>query len=245
MVNVYLTYLFGNKESRMNSKSNVLNVILKASLTSLVGFCSFSVVAENNKNWVDMSDPTAVYSNAVIGGGTEGVDFSARFGSYLSGVYKQRFTVAAKHNLDFYEFNYLLSNSVTKSGITFDSSWNKDIEADHKDYEDVNDVSIGFFAKLDFMEKRLNVYPKANVGYIWKDDVEDTTYVKFDATTRYSFNKMYWVGLTPTYTYSFDGLHLKEWTVTADAGVQLSESFGINFSANNDEELTANIEFAF
>lgn len=229
----------------MISKSNVIDIILKASLTSLIGVCSFSVAAQDNKNGVDMSDPTAIYSNAIVGGGTEGIDFSATYGGYLSGVYKQRFTVAAKHNLDFYEFNYLLSNSVTKSGVAFDSSWNKDIEADHKDYEDVNDASIGFFSKLDFLEKRLNVYPKVNIGFIWKDNIEDTSYVKFDATTRYSFNKMYWVGFTPTYTHAFNGLDLKEWTATVDAGVQLSESFGINFSANNDEELTANVEFAF
>ena len=222
------------------------NALLKVSMTSLVSLFSFSVIAaEDIENWVDMSDPTAVYSRATIGGGTEGVDLSASYGGYLSGVYKQRFTVAAKHNSDFYEVNYLLLNSASNSGIAFDSSWSKDIRVDSVDYDNINDTSVGFFAKLGFMENYVNFYPKVSVGYLWANDIEDTTYVKFDATTRYTFNHMYWVGITPSFAYGFKGAHMNEWAATIDAGVQLSDVFGLSVSANDDEEVTANVTFAF
>lgn len=223
------------------------NSLLKISMTSLISVFSFSAMAADDdaEVWVDMSDPTAVYSSATIGGGTEGIDLSASYGGYLSGVYKQRFTIAAKHDLDFYEVNYLLLNSSSNSGITVDSSWSKDIRAGGDDYDNVNDTSIGFFAKLGFMDDHVNFYPKVSVGYLWADDIEDTTYVKFDATTRYTFNRMYWVGITPSYAYGFKGADLNEWAATIDAGVQLSDVFGFSVSANDDEEFTANVTFAF
>tara|TARA_R110001583_G_scaffold79172_1_gene214058 strand:+ start:1455 stop:2192 length:738 start_codon:yes stop_codon:yes gene_type:complete len=234
------------------------NALLKASMASLVGLFSFSAIAAEFdvvegegtgtgevEAWVDMSDPTSVYSSATIGGGSEGIDLSASYGGYLSGLYKQRFTIAAKHNSDFYEANYLLLNSATNSGIAFDSSWSKDIRVDSVDYDNINDTSVGFFAKLGFNDEHVFFYPKVSVGYLWSNDIEDTTYVKFDATTRYSFNPMYWVGVTPTYAYGFKGADLNKVTLTVDAGVQLSEVFGVSVSANNDEEITANVTFVF
>ena len=223
------------------------NYVLKASVSALLGLSSVAVLAadDTGKPWVDMSDPTAIYSSATIGGGTEGIDLSAAYGGYLSGVYKHRFTIAAKHDLDFYEANYLLLNSTSNSGLTIDSSWSKDIRADGNDYDDVNDTSIGFFAKLGFMDNHVNFYPKVSVGYLWANDIENTTYVKFDSTTRYTFNRMYWVGITPSYAHGFKGVDLNEWAATVDAGVQLSDVFGFSVSANDDEEFTANVTFAF
>ena len=223
------------------------NYVLKASVSALLGLSSVAVLAadDTGKPWVDMSDPTAIYSSATIGGGTEGIDLSAAYGGYLSGVYKHRFTIAAKHDLDFYEANYLLLNSTSNSGLSIDSSWSKDIRADGNDYDDVNDTSIGFFAKLGFMDNHVNFYPKVSVGYLWANDIENTTYVKFDATTRYTFNRMYWVGITPSYAHGFKGVDLNEWAATVDAGVQLSDVFGFSVSANDDEEFTANVTFAF
>jgi len=222
------------------------NCFFKASMVSLAGLVSFSAIAANdNQTWVDMSDPTAIYSNATIGGGTEGVDLSATYGGYLTGIYKHDFTVAVKHDFDFYDVNYRILNSNTNSGVAFDSSWDKDIRADGRDYDDVNDASVGFFAKLPFMDNRLNFYPKASVGLIWEDNIEDTTYVKFDATTRYSFNRTFWVGVTPTYAHGVKGVDLNEWTGTIDAGAQISNAFGINMSLNDDKEFAANLEFAF
>ncbi|WP_025563057.1 hypothetical protein [Psychromonas sp. SP041] len=229
-------------------KNSVLkSCALKATVGTFVGLSSFAALAADGTEqpWVDMSDPTAVYSSATIGGGTEGIDLSASYGGYLSGVYKHRFTVAAKHDLDFYEVNYLLLNAKSNSGVTFDSSWSEDIRADGNDFDDVNDTSIGFFAKLAFMDNHLNFYPKVSVGYLWDGDIEDTTYVKFDATTRYTFNRMYWVGITPSYAHGFKGADLNEWEATIDAGVQLSDTFGFSVSANDDEEFTANVTFAF
>lgn len=223
------------------------NYVLKSSVSALLGLSSVAVLAadDTGKPWVDMSDPTAIYSSATIGGGTEGIDLSAAYGGYLSGVYKHRFTIAAKHDLDFYEANYLLLNSTSNSGLSIDSSWSKDIRADGNDYDDVNDTSIGFFAKLGFMDNHVNFYPKVSVGYLWANDIENTTYVKFDATTRYTFNRMYWVGITPSYAHGFKGVDLNEWAATVDAGVQLSDVFGFSVSANDDEEFTANVTFAF
>ena len=222
------------------------NSLLKVSIGSLVSAFSLSAIAaDNTDTWVDMSDPTAVYSNASIGGGNKGIDLSATYGGFLSGVYKHSFTVAAKQDFDFYEVNYLLLNSASKSGVTFDSTWGKDIRIDHTDYDDVNDTSAGVFAKLGYLNNRLNFYPKISVGFMWANHMEDTTYVKFDATTRYSFDRRFWVGITPTYAHGMKGVNFNEWTATIDAGAQLSDSFGVSLSANDDEEFTANVTFAF
>lgn len=222
--------------------------LLKASVISLGSIFSFSALAANDnkeEHWNDMSDPTAIYSSASIGGGNEGVDISATYGGYLGGVYKHRFNFAAKHDLEYYEANYLLLNSATNAGIAFDSTWDRDISYKSVNYKGVNDTALGFFAKLGFLEDRLNFYPKMSVGYMWADDMSDTTYVKFDATTRFSFNRMFWVGITPTYTYGMKGLELNEWTGTLDAGVQLSTGFGLTASVNDDKEFWAQVLFAF
>jgi len=196
-------------------------------------------------SWVDMSDPTAIYSHASIGGGNQGVDFSATYGGYLSGVYKHSFTLAAREDLEHYETNYFILNSASNSGVAFDNSWSEDMRIDHTDYDDLNNNSIGFFAKLPFMEDKVRFHPKVSVGFIWGDDFSDTTYVKFDATTRYRFDHMYWVGITPTYAYGFKGEDLNEWTATLDAGVQISDVFGISASVNDDKDFLANVTFAF
>ena len=234
------------------------NYILKASITSLVSLCSFSAFAADDKNaetWNDFSDPTAIYSNASIGGGNEGVDIKAAYGGYLGGVYKHRFTAAAKSDLEYYEFDYLLLNSATDSGVAFDSTWHRDIRVDGVNYRSVNDISLGFFAKLGFLEEELNYeagserslnfYPKMSVGYMWADNIRDTTFIELDATTRFAFNKMFWIGVTPTYTYGMKGLELNEWTASLDGGIQLSNSFGINASVNNDKEFRGEVQFAF
>jgi hypothetical protein len=214
-----------------------------ASIASLVSFST--IAASDNQPWVDMSDPTAIYSNATIGGGTEGVDLSATYGGYLAGIYKHDFTVAAKHNFDFYDVNYRILNSAMNSGVSFDSTWDKDIRVDGVDYDGVNDASVGFFAKLPFLDDRLNFYPKASLGIIWENNIKNTTYVKLDATTRFNFNRTFWVGVTPTYANAFRGVDLNEWTGTLDAGAQISNAFGINMSLNDDKEFAANLEFAF
>ncbi|TEW54846.1 hypothetical protein E2R68_06650 [Psychromonas sp. RZ22] len=226
------------------------NYIMKASIISLLGLFTVSALAAESDDkkvstWNDMSDPTAIYSNASIGGGTEGVDLSGTYGGYLSGVYKQRFTVAAKHDLDYYEANYLLLNSASESGLTFNSTWDRDLRLDHVDYRGIDDLNVGFFAKLGFLDKHLNFYPQVSIGYMWADEMSDTTYVKLDATTRYTFNHMFWVGITPTFKHSMKGVDIDEWATSIDAGMQLSDAFGLSVSANNDHEYWGQITFAF
>lgn len=233
------------------------NYFSTASIITLASVFSFSALAAEKKieDWNDFSDPTAIYSNASIAGGNEGVDISATYGGYLSGVYKHSFTGAVKSDLEYYEANYLLLNSVSKSGVAFDSTWHQDIRVDGVNYKNVNNATFGFFAKLGFLKDRLNYapnmnrsfnfYPKVSVGYMWASEIKDTTFVKFDATTRFSFNHMFWVGVTPTYIYGMKGLDLNELDATVDAGVQLSDAFGLSVSANNDEEFRARVTFAF
>ena len=221
---------------------------LKISVLSLISLFSAAAVAAEDEQaqvWNDMSDPTAIYSNATIGGGTEGIDVSATYGGYLGGVYKHRIDVAAKNDFEYYEVNYLMLNATTKSGITFDSTWDRDVRYKGINYYDVNDTSLGFFAKLSFMDKRLNVYPKVSLGYMWADNMSDTTYVEFDATTRFSINRMFWVGVTPTYTYGMNGIELSEWTGTLDLGMQLASGFGVSASVNDDKDVSAQVIFAF
>lgn len=224
------------------------NHFFKISAFSLLSLFSVATIATENKQtqmWNDMSDPTAIYSNASIGGGTEGVDVSATYGGYLGGVYKHRFDVVAKNDFEYYEVNYLMLNAATKSGITFDSAWDRDVRYKGINYYDVNDLSLGFFAKLSFINKRLNFYPKMSIGYMWADHMSDTTYVEFDATTRFSINRMFWVGVTPTYTYGMKGIELNEWTGTLDLGMQLSSGFGLSASINDDKDISGKVTFAF
>ena len=220
------------------------NYMFKVSIASLLSAFSFSAMAA--QDWNDFSDPVAVYSNASIAAGNEGVDISGTYGGYLGGVYKHRFNVAVKNDLEYYEANYLLLNSASESGIAIDTTWVRDISFEDVEYKNTNDAALGFFAKLGFMRDRLNFYPKMSVGYLWgDDDMEDTTYVKFDATTRFSFNDIFWIGASPTYTYGMEGLELNEWDATFDAGAQLSSSFGVSVSGNNDKEFLARMTFAF
>lgn len=135
----------------------------------------------------------------------------------------------------------MLVNASTDSGFSVETTWDRDLW----DLKDLNDTSLGVFAKIPLMDNQLNVYPKLNLGMLWGEEVKSTTYIKFDATTRYTINRMFWVGITPTYTYAMKGIDIKEWEGSLDAGVQLSAAFAFSAHVNNNSEYWVDVIFTF
>jgi len=228
------------------------NIFLKTSIVSLSSFLSLAAYAAegdsaNGENW---GSPVSTYSNVNLGSGTEGIDLSANFGGYLGGVYQHRVELAAKEDLEYYEANYLLLNSASDSGLTIETTWSEDVEFDRDNahdafFQDVDSVEVGLFSKLAFPEPRLNAYPKMSVGYMWGDDIIDTTFVTFGIAVRFNVNDQVWVGVDPVYIHGMDGVEIEEFQGTLDAGIKLSETFGVSASVNHDEEFLGKVIFAF
>ncbi|WP_022940041.1 hypothetical protein [Psychromonas hadalis] len=222
-------------------------MILKKCAVTLLTLFSASLVANVNtqvqkeETWYDLSDPRTVYSSLSVAAGNEGVNISASYGGYLNGQYKHKITVEAMNDLEYYNLDYMLVNASTDSGFTVESTWDRDIWG----IKNLNDTSLGVFAKIPLLNNKLNIYPKLNLGMLWGDDVKTTTYIKFDATTRYTFNRMFWVGVTPTYTYAMKGYNVREWDASLDAGVQLSPAFALAAHVNTEEEFWVDVIFAF
>ena len=235
----------------------VKNYFLKASIVSLVGLCSFSAVAaegDSSENW---GSPVATFSNISLGSGSEGIDLSARAGGYLGGVYQHSLEVASKNDLEHYEVNYVLLNTASDSGLTIDSAWSKDVkfklENDNShevSYDDVNNVDVGLYSKLNFTDDRLTAYPKMSVGYMWTEDdiaiqLETTTYVNFEVAFRFNVDDKIWIGATPIYIHGMKGLEIDQLTGTIEAGMQLSDTFGVSAEFNEDDEFLGRVIFAF
>ena len=220
---------------------------IKKSTVALLTLFSSTLLANVNtqvqkeETWYDLSDPRAIYSSLSVAAGNEGVNISASYGGYLNGQYKHKITVEAMNDLEYYNVDYMLLNASTNSGFTIESTWDRDVFG----LKDLNDTSVGVFAKIPLLNNKLNVYPKLNIGMLWGDEIDSTTYIKFDATTRYTFNRMFWVGITPTYTYAMKGYDVKEWETSLDAGVQLSSAFALAAHVNTDEEFWVDVIFAF
>ena len=195
----------------------------------------------NQETWPDLSDPRAIYSSVSVSAGNEGVNLSASYGGYLNGLYKHKITVEAMNDLEYYNLDYMVVNASTDTGFSFESTWDRDIWG----YDDINDTSVGVFTKIPLMDNKLNIYPKLDLGMLWGDAVRSTTYVKLDATTRYNINRMFWVGVTPTYLYAMKGAELSEWDASLDAGAQLSENFAFAAHVNNDSEFWVDAIFTF
>lgn len=205
------------------------------------------VEADDPSTWHDLSDPYAVFSSVSVAAGKDGVNLSASYGGYLNGLYKHKVTVEAMNDLDYYNANYLIVNNKTNSGFSIETTWDRDEwgirELDN--VGNVNDVSAGVFAKVPVMKGRLNVYPKLNLGLLWGDDVDSTTYIKLDATTRYNVTDVAWVGVTPTYTYAMKGYELNEWAGSIDAGIQLSSEFAFAAHFNTEDQFWVDLIFTF
>lgn len=223
------------------------NTFYKKSAISLLALFSVSAFANSGKQtaeqqkWHDLSDPRAIYTGVSVAGGSEGVNISANYGSYLSSQFKQKITVEAMNDLDYYNVDYVVLNANTGSGFAAESSWNRDVWG----INGANDTAFGVFAKIPLDKTQITIYPKLNMGMLWGGDDNTTTYIQFDATTRFKFNRMFWVGVTPTYTYAMKGIEINKWTGTLDAGVQLSPEFSLAASVNDDEEYWIQATFTF
>jgi len=227
------------------------NMIWKTSIISLASVFSFAGYAAEGDATEAWGSPVSTYSNVNLGSGTEGIDISASFGGYLGGVYQHRVEVAAKQDLEHYEANYLLLNTASQSGVTIESTWSEDVEFDKEvgkgevEFENVDSVEVGLFSQLDFPDDRLKVYPKMSVGYMWGDDIIDTTFVQFELAVLFRLNEQVWVGAAPAYIHSMDGVVIEEFQGSIDAGVKLSETFGVSASVNDDREFLGKVIFAF
>jgi len=203
---------------------------------SLLTACASQAVAQqNNSHWVDFADPTAIYSKAGFAGGTEGVDLFAALGGYLSGQFKHQLTVEAMHDLDFYNVNYFAFNTGNDTGFSLDTTW--DNESDK--------VSVGVVKKLTLENKNIKIYPSMNLGMMWGDTISSTTYLELDMPIRYTFNRNFWVGVTPVYTYAMKGLDIKELHATLETGYQLAKDVAVSAHINDDKEAWADFTFAF
>lgn len=221
-----------------------MKIIIKCLAVSLsVAFINttFASSKVDKKNWIDFSDPTAIYTSAGMSGGSEGVDIYATFGSYLGGQFKQKLTVEAKHDLEYYNINYLALNTANQAGFLVDTSWSRDIWG----AEDVNDSSIGIIKKLPLMNNKLNIYPSMKLGLLWGDEIKSTTYAEVDVAVRYSFDRALWVGLTPSYRYAMKGIEISNWNASIDVGFQFANGFAVAAHANNDDEFWFDMTFSF
>lgn len=226
---------------------------IKKITLSLLSICSLPLLAntqtDDQNTWHDLSDPRAVYSSVSVAAGKEGVNLAATYGGYLNGLYKQKITIESMNDLDYYNADYLLVNANSNSGFSLETTWDRDDwgikELDG--VKDINDVSAGVFAKIPMMvmNSRLNVYPKLNLGLLWGDKVKSTTYIKLDATTRYSITDTVWVGISPTFTYAMQGYEINEWGGSVDAGMQLSSEFAFAAHFNTEDELWVDVIFTF
>ena len=229
------------------------NTILNVSIISLIGLFSLAANAAegdpvSSESW---GSPIATFSNVSLGSGTEGIDISASFAGYLGGLYQYQLEVASKQDLEHYEVNYLLLNTASESGVSIESTWSEDVEFDNEngrgdiEFEDINTANIGLFSKLSFPDARVHAYPRMGVGYMWGEDILETTYVEFEIPVLFNINDMLWVGATPTYLHSMEGVEIDEFTGIIEAGAKLSETFGVSVSVNDDEEFLGRVIFAF
>ena len=219
--------------------------MVKLVATSLLSAFVVQAVAEENDSWVDFSDPTAVYSKAGLAGGTEGVDIYGALGGYLGGQFKQKLTVAAMHDMDYYNIDYFALNTSNSTGFSLNTTWS-DVY-DHGEYDNASydKASVGVVKKLILENQRFKVYPSMNLGIMWGDAIPSTTFIELDVPVRYNVNRNFWVGVTPNYSYALRGLDIKDLDATVDAGYQLAEEVLVSAHFNNDEEVWADFTFAF
>ncbi|MFT7423840.1 MAG: hypothetical protein ACI8UC_001925, partial [Psychromonas sp.] len=174
--------------------------IKKIKLLSSALFCVFAgqataqQVAQTQYRGVDFADPTAVYSSAGIGGGTEGVDVFGSFAGYLGWQMKHQLTLEAKHDLDYYNLNYMAFNSRNNSGFLVDSTWSYD----YKGYS-VDKTAFGVIKKVPLSNEKITLYPALKLGMMWGNDISTTTYLDVEVSARYAVSDLFWIGATPQY----------------------------------------------
>lgn len=220
--------------------------IKKIKLLSSAFFCVFAgqTLAQqptlNQYSGVDFSDPTAVYSRAGIGGGTEGVDVFGAFAGYLGWQLKHQLTLEAKHDLDYYNLDYMVFNSSNNSGFLLDSTWSYDYKG-----HSVDKTALGVIKKIPLNNEKITLYPALKLGMMWGDDINTTTYLDVEVAARYAVTDVFWAGVTPRYLYALKGVNVKEFKGTVDIGYELAENVGIAAHLDEDAEFWADFTLAF
>jgi|GEM_PF-2701609 len=220
--------------------------IKKIKLLSSAFLCVFAgqtlaqEAPQTQNRGVDFSDPTAVYSRAGIGGGTEGVDVFGSFAGYLGWQLKHQLTLEAKHDLDYYNLNYMVFNSRNNSGFLLDSTWSYDYKGNS-----VDKTAVGVIKKIPLTNEQITLYPALKLGMMWGNNINTTTYLDLGVTARYAVTDLFWVGATPRYLYALKGVNVKEFKGTADIGYELAENVGVAAHLDEDAEFSADFTLAF
>ncbi|ABM02764.1 hypothetical protein Ping_0922 [Psychromonas ingrahamii 37] len=220
--------------------------IKKIKLLSSAFFCIFvgqavaQQPAQTKYRSVDFADPTAVYSKAGIGAGTEGVDVFGSFAGYLGWQMKHQLTLEAKHDLDYYNLNYMVFNSRNNSGFLLDSTWSYDYKG-----QSVDKTAFGVIKKVPLKNKKITLYPAMKLGMMWGNNISTTTYLDVEMAARYAVSDLFWIGATPRYLYALKGANVKEFKGTVDIGYELAENVGIEAHLDENAEFWANFTLAF
>jgi hypothetical protein len=224
-----------------------MDKVFKVKLLSSAFLCVFAgqAVAQQpvqaQSRGVDFSDPTAVYSRAGIGGGTEGVDVFGSFAGYLGWQLKHQLTLEAKHDLEYYNVDYMVFNSRNNSGFLVDSTWSDDYKGNS-----VNKAAVGVIKKIPLISnEKVTLYPALKLGMMWGNDINSTTYLDFEVAARYAITDLFWAGATPGYLYALRGVNVKEFKGTIDIGYELAENVGIAAHLDEDAEFWADFTLAF
>jgi len=218
--------------------------IKKITLLSAALFSIFAGQAaaqqQTQSQGVDFSDPTAVYSKVGIGGGTKGVDVFGAFAGYLGWQLKHQLTLEAKQDLDYYNIDYMAFNSRNNTGFLLNSTWSYDYKG-----HSVDNASFGVIKKIPLNNEQIVIYPALNIGMMWGDTINSTTFLDVEAAVRYSISDVFWLGATPRYVYALKGVNAKEFKGTVDIGYELAENVGIAAHLDEDAEFWADFTFAF
>lgn len=219
-------------------KLNKTTLLSSALLAVFAG--QVSAQQQTSKQGADFSDPTAIYSKVGLGGGSEGVDVFGALGGYLGWQLKHQLTLEAKHDLDYYNLNYMAFNSRNDTGFLLKSTWSDE----YKD-NDVDKASFGVIKKIPLNNAQFTLYPAIHIGMMWGDDIDSTTYLEAEAALRYAVSDQLWLGAAPGYTYALKGVNVKEFKGTIDIGYELAENVGVSAHLDEDAEFWADFTFAF
>jgi len=219
-------------------KINKITLLSSALLAVFTG--QAAAQQDSSSRGADFSDLTAIYSKVGIGGGSEGVDVFGAFGGYLGWQLKHQLTLEAKHDLDYYNLNYMAFNNRNNTGFLLKSTWSDQ----YKDNA-VDKASFGVIKKVPLNNKQFTLYPAINIGMMWGNDIDSTTYLDVEAALRYSVSDVFWVGATPGYTYALKGANVKEFRGTADIGYALAKNVELAAHLDEDAEFWADFTLAF
>jgi len=226
--------------------------LMKKITLTLLSLCSAPLFANtqtlDQQSWYDLSNPREIFSGVGIAAGSEGVNLSASYGGYLNGLYKQRITVEAINDLDYYAVEYMAINNTSNSGFSIETTWDRDEWGFNEldDVDSVNNVAGTVFSKVPLLKnEKLALYPELKIGLLWGDHVDSTTYIEIETPLRYRINDRIWVGATPTYTYAMQGYDINDWNTSIEAAVQLSPEFTFSGQFSHDDKLSFKVLFTF